>query len=33
VSRDGNLDSAPGGKDGCSPGRTDIGITCARYSF
>jgi hypothetical protein len=26
-----NFDSAPGGKDGCRPGGTDIGTTAARY--
>jgi len=31
VGRYGNLDSAPGGKDGCKPGETDIGMTAVRY--
>jgi hypothetical protein len=31
VGRYANFDSAPGGKDGCRPGGTDIGITSARY--
>jgi hypothetical protein len=26
-----NFDSAPGGKDGCKPGDTDIGITSSRF--
>jgi hypothetical protein len=26
-----NFDSAPGGRDGCKPGGTDIGTTAARY--
>jgi hypothetical protein len=26
-----NFDSAPGGKDGCKPGSTDIGITTSRF--
>jgi hypothetical protein len=26
-----NFDTAPGGKDGCRPGGTDIGMTSARY--
>jgi hypothetical protein len=26
-----NFDSAPGGKDGCKPGGTDIGLTVVRY--
>ena len=31
VGRYGNFDSAPGGKDGCKPGSTDIGITNLHY--
>ena len=31
VGRYANFDSAPGGPNGCKPGGTDIGITCARY--
>jgi hypothetical protein len=31
VGRYANFDSAPGGKDGCRPGETDIGITSARF--
>jgi hypothetical protein len=31
VGRYANFDSAPGGKDGCKPGGTDIGITCSRF--
>jgi hypothetical protein len=27
----GNFDSAPGGREGCKPGGTDIGIICARF--
>ena len=26
-----NFDGAPGGKDGCKPGETDIGFTAPRY--
>jgi hypothetical protein len=31
LGRYGNFDSAPGGREGCTPGETDIGIICARY--
>ena len=31
VGRYANFDSAPGGKDGCKPGETDIGILNSRY--
>jgi DNA-binding beta-propeller fold protein YncE len=31
VGRYANFDSAPGGRNGCKPGDTDIGITCARF--
>jgi hypothetical protein len=31
VGRYANFDSAPGGKNGCKPGGSDIGITSARY--